>query len=150
MKARKRERVRCSPLVDWPVYPRLILDYGGGLAVSQLAALGDKPERAAEPSVSRHRKPIAATETAPDPFRGPERDRPPDAKNGSTAVFSGRIVEIPLAFPVTPVPDASKARMTRRTCADVVSAPPRPAARPPCWRAGLVAAVRVRAWAKHL
>ena len=23
MKARKRERVRCSSLVDWPVYPRL-------------------------------------------------------------------------------------------------------------------------------
>ncbi len=25
--ARKRERVRCSSLVDWPVYPRF-LDYG--------------------------------------------------------------------------------------------------------------------------
>jgi hypothetical protein len=24
---RKRERVRCSSLVDWPVYPRLSRDY---------------------------------------------------------------------------------------------------------------------------
>jgi hypothetical protein len=35
-----RERVRCSSLVDWPVYPRLIREYVGGLAVAQLSALG--------------------------------------------------------------------------------------------------------------
>jgi hypothetical protein len=35
-----RERVRCSSLFDWPVYPRFIRDYVGGLAVAQLSALG--------------------------------------------------------------------------------------------------------------
>ena len=32
--------MRCSSLVDWPVYPRLIRDYLGGLAVAQLSPLG--------------------------------------------------------------------------------------------------------------
>jgi hypothetical protein len=29
IKARKRERVRCSSLVDWSVYPRLKAHYAG-------------------------------------------------------------------------------------------------------------------------
>ena len=34
---RLRERVRCSSLVDWPVYPRVIRDYVGGLAVAEVS-----------------------------------------------------------------------------------------------------------------
>jgi hypothetical protein len=34
LKARKRERVRCLSLVDWPVYPRLRRNYEGLVALS--------------------------------------------------------------------------------------------------------------------
>jgi hypothetical protein len=38
MKARKRERVRCSPLVDWPVYPRRS-NYARLVALTQSGAM---------------------------------------------------------------------------------------------------------------
>ena len=52
LEARKRERVRCSPLVDWPVYPRL--------AYTMRASNG--AQSVADPALRRCLPPLPAME----------------------------------------------------------------------------------------
>ena len=92
--ARKRERVRCSSLVDWPVYPRLSRDYG----VSGTRAQFPKADRAVRSGggSGRSKRALRTPQSGSlAGFSAPDAPGTPrTSKSGSSAVRERRSVEL--------------------------------------------------------